>query len=198
MQFQTLTNKQEKGLKKNIKVWTKQHKDILNDLDSNDRYIVKREYILNKMEDHAGIYFDTYAWLYQSVSKRMEIPADASYPIWLSVTEESKIGNSEGNVSLELLVEEEKVLIMDLEKWGYIVNYMYIPKDKEDACKHEELLVNYGIDDSTAYMSPFYPNIKSKIIKSWDRLFDDSISLSPALVGIMWELKKEWITNIER
>lgn len=183
---------------KKIKVWTKQHKDIQNDLDSNGRYIVKKEYIKKKMEEHAGIYLDAYGWLYRSVSKFMEIPDDARYPIWVSVTEESKISNSEGNVLMELAVEFSKLLILDLDKWGYIVNYMYIPKDKEDEQEHEKYLRRYGVDDSTAYMTPFYPLIKQQIVKSWDRLFDESISFSSARVGIIWEVRKEWITGIEQ
>lgn len=181
-----------------VKVWTKQHQNILDVVAAKGRYIVKKEYIEQKMEDHSGIYLGTYAWLYQAVSKFMDVPADVRYPVWVSVTRESSIHNSEGNVVLELTMEEDKLLVMDLEKWGYIVNYMYIPKDKEDELAHEELLKKYRIDDSTAYMSSFYPNIKSKIIKSWDRLFDDDIVFSPAKVGIIWEVKKEWITGIER
>lgn len=181
-----------------MRVWTKQHQNILQDLQGNGRYIVKREYIRNKMEEHSGIYLDTYSWLYQAVAGRMTIPADAKYPVWVSVTEESKIQNSEGNVILELTVPPDQILIMDLGKWGYIVNYMYLPRDEADEKAHEALLQKYRVDDPTAYMSAFYPNIRSKIIKSWDRLFDDSMELSPARVGIIWEVRQEWIIGIEQ
>lgn len=180
-----------------VKIWTKQHKNILQDLEQSGRYLVKKEYIINKMEEHSGIYLDTYNWLFHSASRFMEIPEDARYPIWVSVTEESRIQNSEGNVLLEILVDADKIFVMDLDKWGRIVNYMYIPKDPQDEREHEELLKRYGIDDSTAYMSPFYPSVKSKIIKSWDRLYDEGIELSPAKVGIIWEVKQEWIVKID-
>lgn len=150
------------------------------------------------MEEHSDIYLGTYYWLRGAVSKRMAIPPDAVYPIWVSVTEESRILNSEGNVLLTLDVPSEQVFILDLEKWGYIVNYMYIPCDKADESDHEAMLKRYGIDDSTAYMSAFYPNIKQKIIRSWDRLFDDSIVFGPAQVGIIWEVRQEWISAIEQ
>lgn len=181
-----------------IKVWTKQHKNILKDLESSGRYIVKKEYIQNKMEEHAGIYLDTYHWLRQAAGSFSRIPEDVKYPVWLSVTEESKISNSDGNVQLELLVDKSRVTIIDLEKWGYIVNYMYIPKDKEDERQHEDLLRRYGVDDSTAYMSPFYPNIKRMIYKSWDRLFDDTVMPGVNKVGIIWEVKQEWIIRVEQ
>jgi hypothetical protein len=47
-------------------------------------------------------------------------------------------------------------------------------------------------------MINFYQNIKNKIVKSWERLFDDSIILSDARVGTLWEIKKEWITKISK
>lgn len=181
---------------KKVKVWTKQHKNILLDIQKNKTYIVKREYIINKMEEHSDIYLNAYSWLYNKCVNKADIPKDAKYPIWVSLTEDSKIENSEGNVILEILIDSDKLTIFDLEKWGSIVNYMYIPKDKKDEAEHEKLLSSYNIDDCTAYMSPFYPNIKSKIIKSWDRLFDDNIKLSKNFVGIIWEVKEEWISKI--
>lgn len=185
-------------MKSNIKVWTKQHKNILNDLNETNRYIVKREYIEGKMEEHSSIYLNAYSWLYNKCLSKVHIPIDAKYPIWLSLTEESKIDNSEGNVLLEISINKSDLLVLDLEKWGLIVNYMYIPLDEDDEKKHEKLLNSYNIDDPTAYMSSFYPNIKSKIIKSWDRLFDDNIMLGKNSVGIIWEIKKEWILKVTK
>ncbi len=185
-------------MSKKVKVWTKQHKDILKDLNDNGRYIVKKQYIENKMEDHSDLYFNSYNWFRNRAKEIVPVPDDVEFPIWVSVTEESKIPNSEGNVLLEIEVDEDLLITMDLDKWGYIVNYMYIPKDKEDEENHAKILKSYGIDDTRGYMSNFYPNIKNKIVKSWERLFDDSIILSDARVGTLWEIKKEWITKISK
>ena len=46
-------------------------------------------------------------------------------------------------------------------------------------------------------MSQFYPQIKREIIDSWSRLFDDSIHInSDQKYGTIWEIRKEWITDI--
>ncbi len=166
------------------------------DLNENERYIVKKEYIIKKMEEHASLYLDVYSWYAKKAEKIVNKPVDVKYPIWVSLTEESKIENTEGNVLLEIDIEEDKLITLDIDKWGYVVNYMYIPKDEEDKVKHEKVLKNYGIDDIKAYMTPFYPHIKNEIIKSWDRLFDDNIVLSPVKVGTIWEIRKEWIVKI--
>ena len=99
---------------------------------------------------------------------------------------------------MEIELEQDQLIIVDLLKWGNIVNYLYIPKDLEDQKAHSELLEQYGIDDCTAFMTPFYPNIKRKIEKSRERLFDDSSVLGEMKVGTIWEIRKEWITEITR
>lgn len=183
---------------KKVKVWTKQHADILSDLENNDRYIVKREYIQQKMEEHAGLYLEVYSWYRKAAEKIVPAPSDVDYPIWVSLNENEKIGNSDGNVLLEVEVDEDVLITMDIDKWGRIVNYMYIPKSKTDEIEHDKMLAAYNTDDSSAYMSPFFPIIKKKIQKSWDRLFDDSYTLSDMRVGTLWELKKEWIINVHK
>ena len=48
-------------------------------------------------------------------------------------------------------------------------------------------------------MSQFYPEIKREIIKSWDRLFDARVAMgNPDCYGNIWEIKKEWITDVLR
>ena len=185
-------------MKTKVKVWTKQHKDILNVLEKEGRYIVKKEYIQQKMEDHANLYLDVYDWYRHAAGKIIPAPADVKYPIWVSLAAEEKIENSEGNVLLELEVDETLLLTMDIDKWGRIVNNMYIPLHEQDEDKHDQMLARYSIDDHTAYMTPFYPNIKQEIVRSWDRLFDETIVLSKMMVGTLWELKKDWIVNVSK
>ena len=82
-------------------------------------------------------------------------------------------------------------------KWGSILDYSYIPSDKADAARHRALLEEYRVNDSKAYMSQFYPQIKREIIESWDRLFDDSADPGNSdCYGNIWEIKKEWVTNV--
>jgi len=181
-----------------VKVWTKQHANILDDLEKNGRYIVKKEYIEQKMGEHARLYLDVYNWYRGAAEKIVPAPGDVEYPIWVSLNENEKIGNSDGNVLLEVEVDSDLLITMDIDKWGRIVNYMYIPKDDADQEAHDKLLESYGTDDCMAYMSSFFPVIKKKIQKSWDRLFDESFTLSPVRLGTLWELRKEWIINVYR
>ena len=104
-----------------------------------------------------------------------------------------------GRVILELEIEESLITRVNFTKWGMILNYSYIPADKADEKRHKELLEAYGVSDTQAYMSQFYPEIKREIIKSWDRLFDARVDMgNPDCYGNIWEIKREWITDVLR
>lgn len=179
-------------------VWTKQHKNILDILNREGRYIVKREYIVEKMQDISKFYLDVYDWYANAASVFVPKPPDVRYPIWVSLAPESVIALDDGTVLLELELDESQVIEVDYDKWGYIVNYRYIPTGPEDALEHKKMLEKYGVDDAQAYMSNFYPIIKKQIIKSWDRLFDKSNAKpSDVKMGTIWEVKKEWIKSIQ-
>ena len=78
-----------------------------------------------------------------------------------------------------------------------ILNYSYIPADKADEKRHKALLEAYGVSDTQAYMSQFYPEIKREIRDSWKRLFDDDIQIgSDGCYGNIWEVRREWVKNV--
>ncbi|WZL72428.1 DUF3841 domain-containing protein [Clostridiaceae bacterium 35-E11] len=180
-----------------IKVWTRQNEAILDILEKEGRYIVKEEYIVEKMEDCSKFYLDVYKWYTKKAQKIVPKPQDVHYPIWISLDTNFMLQPVTGNVVLELLIDEDLLITMDVEKWGRIVNYWYVPKNREDEAEHDKLLEKYGLcDDSSIYMSNFYPHLKRELIESWDRLFDHTYNLSDARQGTLWEVKKEWIVNI--
>ena len=102
-----------------------------------------------------------------------------------------------GRVILELEIEESLITRVNFTKWGMILNYSYIPADKADEKRHKELLEAYGVSDTQAYMSQFYPEIKREIRESWKRLFDDDIQIgSDGCYGNIWEVRREWVKNV--
>ena len=103
----------------------------------------------------------------------------------------------EGEVVLELSLEPEQITHINIEKWGTILNYSYIPENEQDARRHQEILDNLGVGDAQAYMSRFYPELKREIRESWKRLFDPSIILGNDMeYGTIWEIRREWVTGV--
>ena len=180
-----------------IKVWTRQHKSVLEKVQENGRYIAKRDYIYMDLKEHARLVLEVYDWLVKNSPNAGDKPEDVEYPVWVSFEEDRTYAAGEDGVIFELTIDEEMVAPVNIAKWGAILNYSYIPADKEDAKQHKELLEMYGVDDAKAYMTQFYPAIKKEIVVSWKRLFDENVKLGNDLkYGIIWEIRKEWVTKI--
>ena len=182
-----------------IKVWTKQHKSVLETLERTGRYTAKKEFIAMDIKEHANLVIEVYDWLVSHGPKASEKPADVEYPVWVSFAQEATMLPSDDFVSLELTIDPDIITSVNIAKWGAILNYSYIPVDEADAKRHQQLLKDYGTNDPKAYMTSFYPMIKREIVESWDRLFDDSVQLGNELkYGNIWEIRKEWITQVQR
>nr|WP_242861056.1 DUF3841 domain-containing protein [Clostridium scatologenes] len=75
----------------------------------------------------------------------------------------------------------------DCAKYYFEVYSLYTRKASEIVAKPQN-----------AYMSSFYTQLKNEIIKSWNRLLDNSYSLSSFKQGtILWKLEREWIVDIK-
>lgn len=180
-----------------IKVWTKQHKNVLKELEATGRYFAKKQYIAMELQEHAGLVLEAYDWLVKHGPDAKNRPLDVSYPVWVSLKYDAAMLASENTVMLELAVDPEIITPINIAKWGAILNYSYIPGSPQDNMRHKKLLEEYDVSDAKAYMSQFYPQIKKEISGSWSRLFDDSITMGNDLkYGTIWEIRKEWITRI--
>lgn len=181
-----------------ITVWTKQHRNVLDILEHTGRYTARRAYVDLDLEECAPLVQEVYDWLAAHLPGRGR-PADAEYPVWVSYAGDAVMLPSPGTVILELCLPRELVTPVNIEKWGAILNYSYIPRDRTDARRHRQMLADWGVSDAKAYLSRFYPQIKEEIVSSWDRLFDDDVILGgTAAYGTVWEVRKEWIQSIAR
>lgn len=137
----------------NITVWTKQHENVLKELETTGRYIAKREYIRMDLKEQAPVVLEAYDWLVKHGPDRANKPADVEYPVWVSFTNEGTMMNSENTVILELSLDPAIITSVNIAKWGHILNYGYIPKDENDLRRHRQLLDDYGISDVKAVIS---------------------------------------------
>jgi len=181
-----------------MRVWTRQDKGIIDILEKEGRYIAKKEYIDLKMEDCAKFYHEVYSWYASRAKDIVTKPEDVKYPIWVSISDDFMLQKTEDAVVLELEVDSESVIVMDTDKWDRVVNFWYVPLDERDEDEFEKKLRKHGIANSSAvYMSGFYPHLKKEIQRSWDRLFDNSYSLSDMKQGTIWEIRKEWVKKVK-
>lgn len=180
-----------------IKVWTAQSKIVIDTIEKYGVYHVKRDFILKKYREISKLFLDPYNWFIGQAVKRTTRPQGAEYPIW-AYCDSAMISNyGPGDYIIELEIPIDKAIFFNQGKWLRILNLSYIPKNSDDDKDFKEKINTYGLQHgSLAYTSNFYPQLKREIIASWERLFDDSIRLSEDDMCSLWEIRKEWVTNI--
>lgn len=178
-----------------ITLWTSQSTIVLNTIDKKGIYHVKKEFISKKYGEVANIFLEPYNWFVNKAEKIIPKPEGAQYPIWL-FTDPKYVERYEDNQVLQIEVDLDKVILFNPQNWNRILNLSYIPKDDKDAKEYYDLLERQGIyDETNIYLSSYYPYLKMKVKKSWDRLFDDKLDLSKPNQAALWELRREWIVS---
>ena len=182
-----------------IRVWSKQHRSVYDTLMETGRYVAKRDFVHLDLEEHAPLVLEAYDWLVRHSPGAAQKPPDAELPVWLSYEGEATMMQSENTVIFELCIEKDRITPLNIAKWGAILNFSYIPLDGADEKAHRAEMAALGLSDAKACMSQFYPQVKAKIVQSWDRLFDENVKMGNELCyGLVWELKREWIRSVQR
>lgn len=175
---------------------TSQHKSVLETLVNTGRYVLDPEFVCNELRDddtNRSLVLEPYNWLASAMPTRDVKPADAEYPVWLSLNTASNYPAADDGVIIELEIPDEFVAMISVEKWSRILDYRYIPADAADERRHLEMMAAYGVSDTQACMSNFYPDLKRDIMASWSRVFDVADTPDEMCYGLVWELRKEWI-----
>ena len=181
-----------------IEVWTRQHADVLKELNTSGRHWGSREFVETGMPEYRAFTIECYDWLAKNcpLPKAEGLPADA-LPVWVQTDRDATYFAGDDGVVMKLLVDENLVCGINVAKWGIIQNFGYVPLDEADRLRHVRMLKDCGINDVKAYTTPFYPEIKAEILASWPRLFDRSVRSDSELeYGIMREIRAEWISEV--
>lgn len=185
---------------KTITLWTRQVPQVWHTLEVHGTYCCKEEFIRQKNDTISDYYLELYRWYTREARKYLPIPENAPYPIWLSLDEAMMLQPAENTVILKLEIPEDKVLLCNYDAWGYRVNYWYVPADKADEEKHRKEMAMYGLhsDDEliNSHKGSFYPQLRSKIQRSWSRVFTQTNVSRDMLVATTWELRKEWVKEV--
>lgn len=179
--------------------YTRQNPKVLQELLETGVYSVKEEFIRQKYTTITGHYAALYRRLTLSARKYIDIPDDLLYPVWLSPKGTDTIPESDDAVFLTFDIPEGKYILANNEVWDYMINHLYFPDDNADELAHEAELARYGITSPSSLISGsagnFYPLLKQKVLKSWDKIYTVIPSDPNQIVALCWELRKEWLIN---
>lgn len=183
-----------------VTLWTRQNKKSLEELKSEGVIRIKKRHIEEKFDLIADYITFLYKWFVEEASKRVQRPAGVEFPIWCSVSEEYMLRPTENEIVYVLEVDEADIIYFDGQKWDYVLNHHYIPKDEADAEAYEKELKDKGFRDSYSFIDEntghFYPKERKRVMDSWIRIFEaDKRDIFKVQANI-WEIRPEMIKNI--
>lgn len=180
--------------KSNVLMWTAQAQIVLDTLEKDGVYYVKKQYIEEKYKETAWSFRLAYHFLGEGMAKRVPRPAEAESPVWLY--KDPKWTGAQGDASLMgLKIPSEELLLFDMRKWNKILNMSLVGTEEEVRAFDKEL-ERQGITDITDVLkNPFYPALKRKIMQSWEKLFEETDVEETYLQGAAWRIKKEWVVS---
>ena len=179
-----------------ITLYTAQAPVVMETLNTYGIYCVKMAFVDQKYGDQAWIFKEAYSFFAQNAARILPLPEGSQTAIW-AYADEKWTGANVGSWALELQVPRDQVILFDLRLWNKILNLNYIGEDEDDERRFEERLESMGIQYPTqVFSTPFYPQLKQEIRKSWQRLFGSDANCPQAyLQAGLWELRQEWIVE---
>lgn len=181
-----------------MKVWTRQSLIAWEQLEKDGVLKTKRRHALDKYGDCRDIFMLCYDWLVKEASARIAKPEGAEGPLWLALRPDFLPCPASCTLVLELEMAPENMLVFDMGKWDYILNYWYIPLNEADRLEFRKELDKNGVrNQSEVMMTHFYPILRRRMMESWSRLFDEEVRLSENNQAICWEIRKEWVLSVD-
>ncbi len=176
---------------------TRQDPQVLETLLQSGSYTVKEDYVRQKYTTITGHYEPLYRMLTSMARKYIDIPDGLLYPVWLSPEGTDTIPSTDDAVFLRLDIPEGNYIIANDEVWDHMINHIYYPIDKSDELAHDAELARFGISSPSSLVNGstgnFYPLLRQKVIKSWERIYTAKPQDPARIVGLCWELHSEWL-----
>lgn len=181
-------------------LFTCQNSKSLDILKRDGRFINKKEYIMKHLDGIAPTILKAYDWFVAAASKRIRKPEDVQYQIWCVTDFSICMKPIENEIIYVLEVPDEEIIYFNSFKWDYIINYHYVPENKEDLEKYIREMEAKGFSNTYEFLVGRYagkfPLEERKIKDSWYRIFDIEEWNSREIQANLWEIKKEWVKCI--
>lgn len=177
-------------------LWTRQEQRVLDVLEKGEVYCVRKAYVVAKYQEVSWSMQTAYGFLIRKMSELIPPSQGEESPVWLYGSPKATGMFSEATL-LKLEVPTDECLFFDRRKWNRILNQEYIAQsDKDDEAFQKKLEAQGVTHSSLLFRTPYYPLLKTEIIKSWDRLFEAPMPEIGFLQAAVWHIKPEWVKGI--
>lgn len=175
-----------------LTMWTAQTEQVMETLERDGIYYVKKEYITQKYGNTAWIFQEAYHFFTERAKKLVEKPQLAESPVWMFCDKRWAVPVG-GGCRIKLRIPRSEVILFDQRLWSKILNLSYIGTSEQEK-EFERKLQKMGIAESTdVFQKPYYPMLKAEILKSWERLFEEACPEPLYAEGAAWMIRKDWV-----
>lgn len=177
-----------------ISMWTVQTKKVIEILNREGITYVKNQYIAQKYKDTAWSFQEAYRFFSKKARLLVGKPEEADSPIWMFCDRRWAVADQD-TLQIQLNIPREEVILFDMRTWSKILSLSFVGtevQEKEFAKELKRMGITHSCD---VFDNPYYPFIKSKILKSWERLFTEECTDIYYMQGATWKLKQEWIVT---
>lgn len=186
-----------------VTLYTLQSHGIIEQLKQKGYHTAKMKFIKEKYGEVASVFVDAYKWYTFNAEQIVYRPKEAETAVW-GYRELKYIEKHSGCQVLELLVPIEKVVFFRMRDWNKRLNLRYIGKTPEEEELYNQKLLKHGVGyEGDVFLTPFYPQLKRELTKSWKNLFrydsqvkEEGDMLFPDMQAGLWRLEWEWVEKI--
>lgn len=190
-----------------MKLVTFQTMDALKELINKEVLCCDKKYINFEKVGYA------YNFIVSNMKKVIPSPENDMYPMWAWVKCHNSIcppkvkkENNNTIVKITFNKPDNEVFVTDFALYSFVLNNIYIPKDKNDKQNFDKLLLKYNIntDDLRAFVrkdkypchrtDKNYLSVCEKIYNSFDKIITDNGDI---LQGCVWDIKLCDVEKIE-
>lgn len=185
------------GPEQRVVLWTRQEPRVLECLQQGKRYQVKRAYVDAKYREVGWSFQVAYGFFIRAMQQRLApLPGDES-PVWLHGSK-AGAGLFEQGPLLKLAVPVTACVFMDGQKWNRILNLEYLGTSKEASSAFQKKLDQQGLTHaSLVFKTPYYPQLKQEILRSWQSVFEVQQLPPGRLQAAVWHVEPEWLQQVE-
>lgn len=183
-----------------VELWTRQDIRSLENIENQGYHRIKKDYIEEQFGDIADFYIGHYKWFVKVAKDIVAKPEGVEFPIWCAVSEKNMLKPIKNTLVYKLEIDESKLIYFDGQKWDYVLNHLYIPKDKLDKELYIKKLKEKGLKDRFSFIdgkySKLYPEEKKRVMESWMRIFEIADWNIFNVQANIWEIRSKDIVDI--
>ena len=183
-----------------ITLYTSQPDGIIEKLRDGEPHRARLEFIREKYGEAAQVFLNAYAWFTAQASKLLPRPAEAESAVW-AFADLRFLERGVGSGILELEVPRNEAVFFSMRDWNRILNLRYLGSKPAEEAAFEDKLRRHGIAyEGDIFLKPFYPQLKSELLRSWERLFRHHEATArgekPGIADLqagLWEIRPQWV-----